>query len=224
MNSVGKIPMSFIDNTPEYKAKIALGNAEQILAKYLVKAKSKEKTEIFFRPYSPLKNYQLILDLINKMIDIERFNEATDKSVELIDMCQEGLNYYQTYHVNYYSYDWFFLRTLVSFGYIGWIMFSTLFILKKYVYNAEKYPNKHPVWIDICAIIMVIGTVILMTLKRSPITYYLYAFFPIFFWSQTFKQVDVLRMAVRNNYMNFGYVLFTIIFYFIGLELLVHLS
>lgn len=39
MNSVGKLPMKYIDNTPQYKASAALANARQILAKYLVGVK-----------------------------------------------------------------------------------------------------------------------------------------------------------------------------------------
>ena len=50
----------------------------------------------------------------------------------MIDTCLQGLRYYQTY-------DWLFLRSIVSFGYIGWIVYSTLFILRAYIKIDSKF-------------------------------------------------------------------------------------
>jgi hypothetical protein len=33
----------------------------------------------------------------------------------------------------FFSYDWRFLRSIVSIGYVGWIAYSLLFIIKTYV-------------------------------------------------------------------------------------------
>jgi GPI ethanolamine phosphate transferase 1 len=49
----------------------------------------------------------------------------------MVTLSNAGLNYYQTY-------DWLFLRTIVSLGYMGWIVYSSLFILQTYVFTKIK--------------------------------------------------------------------------------------
>lgn len=90
MNSVGKLPMAYIDNTPKYKSEAALGNARQILAKYLVKASIMEKSEIVFKPFEPLKHYSKFVAEIEGLIGGEQYTEATHKCIEFIDLCQDG--------------------------------------------------------------------------------------------------------------------------------------
>ncbi|CAJ0753836.1 3262_t:CDS:10 [Entrophospora sp. SA101] len=106
VNSVGELPLHYLDNTPLFKAKSIFVNAKQILEQYQVKYELKKKTEIMFKPFKPLKRL----------------------CKELIYLSLEGLRYLQTY-------DWLMLRSIVTGGFIGWILYSLKFTLKEYSYN-----------------------------------------------------------------------------------------
>lgn len=148
------------------------------------------------------------------MISKGQYNKATNLSMELIDLCQDGLNYYQTY-------DWIFLKTIVSLGYLGWILYSTLFILKTYVYVSLKIESNPSIILNSIGLCAVIGTAILLLLKKAPITYYLYASFPIFFWIQSLKEKEFVSLIICKKIKRPGSALSHCILYLIGLELLV---
>ncbi|KAL2311887.1 hypothetical protein POMI540_4611 [Schizosaccharomyces pombe] len=57
VNSVGQIPLDYLDCSSRRKAEVALMNALEIGEQYNLKSASKDQTSIFFRPYSPLRNY-----------------------------------------------------------------------------------------------------------------------------------------------------------------------
>ncbi|KAI9326126.1 Phosphatidylinositolglycan class N-domain-containing protein [Obelidium mucronatum] len=93
MNSVGELPLPYLNNTEKYKAEAAFNNAIQILRQFLVKEESKRRTELYFVPFPYLENHQSLVR----------------------GLCIEGLRYYQIY-------DWLFLRGMISVGYLGWIL------------------------------------------------------------------------------------------------------
>jgi phosphatidylinositol glycan class N len=95
MNSVGVIPLPFLNNSEHYKALTAFGNAKQIFAQFLVKESLKKKTALYFRPFKPLLDHTVRLSNIQTAIDKDRIAEAEAQSFELINLSLEGLNYYQ---------------------------------------------------------------------------------------------------------------------------------
>ena len=131
MNSVGIIPLDYLNNTDHYKALVAFANAKQVLSQYLVKEASKRQTELFFQSFEPLSHVKEWTTNISNLIDQNKIQEAETQSIKLIKLCLEGLNYYQ-------KYDWFFLRTIVSFGYLGWIFYSLEHILAFFVIKKTK--------------------------------------------------------------------------------------
>ncbi|KAH6578703.1 hypothetical protein BASA61_000168 [Batrachochytrium salamandrivorans] len=137
VNSVGVLPISYLDSTDEYKAQAVFGNAKQILAQYLIKTEQKRRTELIFKPFQPLARYASILTKIQSLIDNNKFEEAENTSTKLIQTCIDGLRYYQTY-------DWLFLRSIISFGYVGWIVYSTIFMLYTYLPTDTKRPSAIP--------------------------------------------------------------------------------
>lgn len=97
MNSVGVLPLPYLKNTDHYKALAAFGNAQVILAQFKVKESLKHKTELFFKPFAPLRDYRLKVERIREAIDDDRIEEAERLSMELIQLSLQGLNYYQKY-------------------------------------------------------------------------------------------------------------------------------
>ncbi|CAG8437209.1 923_t:CDS:10 [Scutellospora calospora] len=134
VNSVGELPLKYLNNTLLFKAQSVFVNAKEILEQYQVKYESKKQTKLMFRPFTPLNNSthspEAFINDIRHLIDIEKYAEAEALCKILISLCLEGLRYFQTY-------DWFMLRSIVTSGYIGWIIYSLKFTLKEYVLNSN---------------------------------------------------------------------------------------
>lgn len=97
MNSVGVLPLPYLNNTGHYKALAAFGNAKQILGSFLVKEALTKKHKIFFQPFKPLVNHAQLLINIEENIASDLIEEAEALSLELIELSLNGLNYYQKY-------------------------------------------------------------------------------------------------------------------------------
>jgi phosphatidylinositol glycan class N len=97
MNSVGVLPLPYLNNTGHYKALAAFGNSKQILASFLVKEAITKKHEVFFKAFKPLQNHTQLLLNIEEKIDSDLIEEAESLSLELIQLSLKGLNYYQKY-------------------------------------------------------------------------------------------------------------------------------
>lgn len=96
MNSVGALPLEYLDNTEEYKAKAVYKNAEGLLNQFLVKANRKGETELLFQPFQPLLNYKERLQTIENDIKKGNFKMAEEQSLKFMQLLLEGLRYYQT--------------------------------------------------------------------------------------------------------------------------------
>ncbi|KAI8822461.1 Phosphatidylinositolglycan class N-domain-containing protein [Fimicolochytrium jonesii] len=196
VNSVGVIPLSYLAASDHEKAIALAENAKQILAQFLIKSESKRRSEPFFKPFEPLKEHRELVAAVDAMIAQERIEEATATSRELIDKCIQGLRYFQTY-------DWLFLRSVIALGYAGWVAYSTLFMIRGDVLN-ESSKGKRPVSLTpansvyATSILVSLGLGTLLYQKESPLLYYIYAAFPIFFWSETIKQRALVADSVAG--------------------------
>jgi phosphatidylinositol glycan class N len=102
----------------------------------------KQATELFFKPFGPLsKDHSpaLLTQTVERLIHDEKYTEAENLCLQLIEMSLEGLRYFQTY-------DWLFLRSIITLGYIGWCLFGLEFVIRTYVFSDEK--DKQPTFID----------------------------------------------------------------------------
>ena len=217
MNSVGVLPLPYLNNTDRYKALAAFGNAQQILAQFLVKQESKKRTELFFQHFEPLRHHELLLEEIHDAIDAGLIEKAEQKSVELIHLSLQGLNYYQ-------KYDWFFLRSVISLGYLGWMAYCIIFIIKKYVVLPKSRKKvSEPTSLDTYALLGFLGLCILLWVKKSPFQYYLYVAFPIYFLMEVSKEKSVFYTLFKSHSLSDKVsVIWKLVVYILGLELLVY--
>jgi phosphatidylinositol glycan class N len=132
---------------------------------------------------------------IQKAIDGDNAAEAIRQTYDLIDLGVEGLRYLQTY-------DWLFLRTLITIGYVGWIVFAITTVIDLHVLT-EEIPALRTTQsiIGFSSILVVLYAVLLK--QRSPVVYYLYAFFPVLFWEEIFARRSSLIKGGRSL---FGHV------------------
>ncbi|KAF8477369.1 Phosphatidylinositolglycan class N-domain-containing protein [Kalaharituber pfeilii] len=201
VNSVGELPLEYIDAEDDVKAEAIFTNARQILEQYKVKEDRKKETEIRFRPYPPLSEGPLSaesrLAAIQKLIDEGSHKIAIEQCLELIKVALAGLRYLQTY-------DWLFLRTLVTAGYLGWIAFALTTVITHHVVSdtgRNESTIASAVRISFLSIFIVIGAALF--LQQSPWRYYLYAFFPVYFWAEVFSRKDAL---VHGGRRLFGHI------------------
>lgn len=95
---------------------------------------SKQRTELFFQPFAPFSNAthtpSILVARVQSLIDTARYDEAEELCLALIDLSLRGLRYLQTY-------DWLFLRGVVSAGYAGWMLYSLNHVVGTYVLVGE---------------------------------------------------------------------------------------
>ncbi|KAF4584252.1 GPI ethanolamine phosphate transferase 1 [Ophiocordyceps camponoti-floridani] len=63
---------------------------------------------------------------IRRMIEDGQYDRAIEETDALIDLALEGLRYLQTY-------DWLFLRALITMGFVGWMAYALTMVIDLYV-------------------------------------------------------------------------------------------
>uniref|UniRef100_A0A3B3S2I9 GPI ethanolamine phosphate transferase 1 n=1 Tax=Paramormyrops kingsleyae TaxID=1676925 RepID=A0A3B3S2I9_9TELE len=122
LNSVGVLPLGYLDNSGLFKAESMYANSIQIMEQFKVKMAQKKETtlSILFTPYQCGLVPQIAL------------------SKEMISQALEGLAYYHTY-------DRVFLGSSVVFGFVGWTSYVVLVILKTHAALRRPRPLSAPV-------------------------------------------------------------------------------
>ncbi|KAL0929691.1 gpi-anchor biosynthetic protein [Colletotrichum truncatum] len=188
VNSVGELPLSYLDARPEEKAEALLANAKEILEMYGVKERIKKTNQLRYVPYKPLSSEHRTpeqrVQAIRNLIDRGSFEEAIEETATLIKTALEGLRYLQTY-------DWLFLRALITIGYIGWTAFALTTVVDLHVLQGTTQPQRSTGGTIVFSSILAALFASFMA-SRSPLTYYAYAFFPVFFWEEVYARRESL--------------------------------
>ncbi|KAF2180535.1 GPI ethanolamine phosphate transferase 1 [Zopfia rhizophila CBS 207.26] len=198
-NSVGELPLSYLDSDPKSKAEALLANAKEILEMYQVKEEQKKSSELRYKPFAGLGDKEHSVEhrvaQIQQSIDDGEADDAIRQSDELIQLGLQGLRYLQTY-------DWLFLRTLVTLGYLGWIAFAITTVIDLHVLKQETETLRSlPSMIIFSSVLVGLYSVLFM--QQSSWIYYAYAFFPVMFW----EEVWVRRPAVvKGSKILFGHI------------------
>lgn len=191
VNSVGELPLSFLSSSLPEKAEAALVNARGILEMYRVKEEQKKTNELRYRAYGALSDSQHSVEYrmssIRKGIDEGRFEEAIAESNELIQIGLQGLRYLQTY-------DWLFLRALITLGYLGWIAFALTTVIDLHVLHG-KTETSRTLLSNIFFSSVLVTLFASFIMSKSPLTYYAYAIFPIGFWEEVFARRKALALG-----------------------------
>ncbi|XP_031138038.1 GPI ethanolamine phosphate transferase 1 isoform X1 [Sander lucioperca] len=222
VNSVGVLPLLYLNNSDQFKAESMYTNAIQVLEQYKMKMAQKKETTLsfLFTPYQLLTESKQA-EFIHKariLIQLEKYEDAISLCRSLISSALEGLVYYHTY-------DRFFLGCSVVLGFVGWTSYVVLVILK-----THAGLNRHPSLLQqipshtlarVCICVTVVITVFLL-IQRSPITYYIYCLLPVPVWYSVLKESGTLTDLVRSApslplWKCFGY--FVLVAF--GIELLV---
>jgi phosphatidylinositol glycan class N len=217
VNSVGEVPLTYLDANPNEKALAALANVEGVLEMYRVKEEKRRATTLLYKPYEPFGDDQHSIDSqvfeIRHLIANKKFEESIMRSSELLQTGLRGLRYLQTY-------DWLFLRTLVTAGYLGWIAYALTTVIDLHVLHGSSSPIRTP-FSTMCFTSLLVGLYSVFWIQKSSWRYYAYGIFPIFFWEEVTARRKALvagREILLNHVRSFGgYVSF-------GLQVLVYIG
>jgi GPI ethanolamine phosphate transferase 1 len=193
VNSVGELPLSYLAAGMEEKALAALANAKEVLEMYRVKETQKRSTAIRYRQYAPftIENGSVHdrLSGIQSEIDGGKYEDAITHSSELLDLAIQGLRYLQTY-------DWLFLRALVTLGYLGWIAYALTTVIDLHVLHSISTADRtNASMFAFSSLLVVLYSA--MIVQKSPITYYAYGVFPVFFWEEVFARKQALAAGYK---------------------------
>jgi phosphatidylinositol glycan class N len=180
VNSVGELPLPYVAAGLPEQAEAALVNAQGIVEMYRVKEEQKRAHELRYQPFPAFGDNEHSIEhrvgVIRSSIEEEEFEKAILQSQELLKLGLEGLRYLQTY-------DWLFLRAIVTLGYLGWIAFAITTVIDLHVLHGKNEVARNPaVTAGFISALVALYSVLL--LRRCPLTYYAYASFPIVFWEE----------------------------------------
>ncbi|KAI3474853.1 hypothetical protein Pfo_030164 [Paulownia fortunei] len=194
VNSVGNLPLGYVSFSEVEEVEAVLANTKQILNQFLWKSQLKQANSLCFKPFKPLANYTLVLDQIEHLISIRDYEAAKKLSENLRSLALEGLHYFQTY-------DWFMLMTVISLGYLGWMIYLIVHVLQSYTALPGNFfrkdqsvymrTNTGKVYFSGC---LLMGSVcIIMLVEHSPPLYHAYFAMTIFLWVQICCEYQFLK-------------------------------
>lgn len=198
VNSVGKLPLSYLDATSQEKAHASLVNSRQVLEMYRVKEEQKQATSLNYQPFPPFSaagtGVADRISAIEAAISSGHFEEAIELSSDFFDHLLQGLRYLQTY-------DWLFLRALITLGYLGWITYAITTVIDLHVlHGAMSDERTTGTTMAFSSILVVLYAFFII--ERSPMTYYAYAVFPVFFWEEVFARRSALGSGFKVLFGN----------------------
>ena len=94
------------------------------------------------------------------------------------------------------SYDWLFLRSLVTAGFLGWTLFVLVHVFDSYVLLRRLSPHRGQVETAVTAVVSIVLALVLF-IRHCPLIYYAYAGFPVFFWEEVIANRETLREGIK---------------------------
>ncbi|XP_029127899.1 GPI ethanolamine phosphate transferase 1 isoform X2 [Cajanus cajan] len=198
VNSVGSLPLDYINISKADEVEAVLSNTKEILNQFLRKSYIKQSNSLYFKPFKPLSHYSSILDKIEGLISAIDYDAAMDLSKNLRSLALQGLHYFQTY-------DWLMLMSVITLGYVGWMIYLVLHVLQSYtslpgntfgMEQAVQKNNRGKIYLYGS---MVTGMLcLLLLLEHSPPLYHAYMMMTSFLWVQIISEYQFIRTLWKH--------------------------
>nr|XP_008012067.2 GPI ethanolamine phosphate transferase 1 isoform X4 [Chlorocebus sabaeus]XP_037843903.1 GPI ethanolamine phosphate transferase 1 isoform X4 [Chlorocebus sabaeus] len=222
LNSVGILPVDYLNNTDLFKAESMFTNAVQILEQFKVKMTQKKEVTLpfLFTPFKLLSDSKQfnILRKARSYIKHRKFDKVVSLCKELIHLALKGLAYYHTY-------DRFFLGINVVTGFVGWISYASLLIIKSHsnLMKGVSKEVKKPSHLLPCSFVAIgILVAFFLLIQACPWTYYVYGLLPVPIWYAVLREFQVVQDLVTSllTYPLSHFVGYLLVFT-LGIEVLV---
>ncbi|KAM5222393.1 GPI ethanolamine phosphate transferase 1 [Ctenodactylus gundi] len=198
LNSVGILPVDYLNNTDLFRAESMFSNAMQILEQFKVKMTQKKETTVsfLFTPFKLLSDSKQlnILTKARSYIKQGQFDEAITLCKELMHLALKGLSYYHTY-------DRFFLGANVVIGFVGWTSYVSLLIVKSHSSLTRRVGKEvtNASFLLPCGFITIgILVVFFLLIQACPWTYYVYCLLPLPIWYAVLREFQVIQDLVAS--------------------------
>lgn len=218
MNSVGELPLSYLSDEPLLKIKGLYNNALTLVEQYNVKENEVYQHQFTFKPFRHFQDHQIVQyrHEIEELIDKLQQNYTEEDEQQVIKKCETlisqsliGLNYLQTY-------NWLFLRTIVTLGFIGWILFAFIIFLKIFIIR-QYHQHTSKTLISIFTVIL-LALLYILWYQNSPFNYYMYGGFPVYFWYNISINHHNLVSGVNRLFKNInGVTKYALLISFVGM-------
>ncbi|CAL9736346.1 GPI ethanolamine phosphate transferase 1 [Monosporozyma servazzii] len=199
-NSVGELPLAFIDGSESDKLNALYNNARTILEQYVVKREEVRNSQFAFADYPKFvqKPFEQHLSEIHSIVEriaqgeIELEQQAISMTENLMIITLEALHYLTTY-------NWRLIRTIVTFGFVGWIVYSFSIFLKVFIISNDQTSDAKVSLLNV-SFFTTIGIILNWVLyyQRSPFNFYMYLLFPLYLWSQIVANKVILQKGTRE--------------------------
>ncbi|ESW12923.1 hypothetical protein PHAVU_008G153100 [Phaseolus vulgaris] len=193
VNSVGSLPLDYINMTKVDEVEAVLSNTKEILNQFLRKSYIKQSNSLYFKPFKPLAHYSSILDKIEGLISARDYEAAMDLSQNLRSLALQGLHYFQTY-------DWLMLMSVITLGYVGWMIYLVLHVLQSYTsLPGNSFGMEQAVQKNNRGKIYLYGSILtgmlclLLLLEQSPPLYHAYMVMTSFLWVQIISEYQFIK-------------------------------
>nr|XP_035127173.2 GPI ethanolamine phosphate transferase 1 isoform X1 [Callithrix jacchus]XP_035127174.2 GPI ethanolamine phosphate transferase 1 isoform X1 [Callithrix jacchus]XP_035127176.2 GPI ethanolamine phosphate transferase 1 isoform X1 [Callithrix jacchus]XP_035127177.2 GPI ethanolamine phosphate transferase 1 isoform X1 [Callithrix jacchus]XP_035127178.2 GPI ethanolamine phosphate transferase 1 isoform X1 [Callithrix jacchus] len=222
LNSVGILPVDYLNNTDIFQAESMFTNAVQILEQFKVKMTQKKEATLpfLFTPFKSLSDSKQfdILRKARSYIKDRKFDEAVSLCKELIHLALKGLSYYHTY-------DRFFLGINIAIGFVGWISYASLLIIKSHsnlIRGVSKEVKKPSHFLPCSFVAIGILVALFLLIQACPWTYYVYCLLPVPIWYAVLREFQVIQDLVTSllTYPLSHFVGYLLVFT-LGIEVLV---
>uniref|UniRef100_A0A8C3MT59 GPI ethanolamine phosphate transferase 1 n=1 Tax=Geospiza parvula TaxID=87175 RepID=A0A8C3MT59_GEOPR len=171
LNSVGTLPLEYLNTSALFKAESMFTNAVQILEQFKVKMMS-------------VKTIMLLEYFVCLQVSLCK---------TLINLALEGLSYYHTY-------DRLFLGLSIAVSFVGWTTYVILVIIKAHTNLTKTVPtNKKKstvLFYGFASAGMIITFFLLI--QTCPWTYYIYCLLPVPVWYAVVKEIPVIQDLATN--------------------------
>lgn len=202
INSLGLLPVEYLNRDSHFRAVALLTNARQILAQFKQQEHNVQETtfSIFFRQFKELmpKREVELTEMMETLLKQSRYKEAVQVIEKFIELALKGLTYYQ-------KYDRLTLSIAVALGFLGWMTFVILLLLRNYTgimcKSLESQSKKMiPEWqgkikILSSSTLVIFLSSVLLYVQNAPFMYYFYFLVPIVLWTMVLYELDVYYEA-----------------------------
>ncbi|KAM6282788.1 GPI ethanolamine phosphate transferase 1 isoform 3-T3 [Porphyrio hochstetteri] len=197
LNSVGTLPLEYLNNSAHFKAESIFTNAVQILEQFKVKMSQKKETTLsfLFTPFKPLSDSEQMnfLKKARLFIQQQKYDEVVSLCKTLINLALDGLSYYHTY-------DRLFLGLSIAVSFVGWTTYVILVIIKMHTNLTKTVQANSKESTVLFYSFAFVGMMIIFFLwiQTCPWTYYIYCLLPVPVWHAVVRELPVIQDLARN--------------------------
>lgn len=171
LQSEGKLPIEYLRDK-RFAAQALLRNCKQMLENYRVKETHQRQKHAWWSPFVPYKTSVAMAH--QRLHALERSGSVNvEKCDELMRDISDGIHYLNTY-------DQTILFALMTAGFLGWMVFGSLAVIKLYTAYGRFYSDRTSILDPSYVVSAGVFTTLSVYLygRSAPLGHYCYAFFP----------------------------------------------